>query len=138
MMIGPAPVSISPTPQDQRAHQALAEVCLGNQHRAQAVGGDRDGLDVGECLLVHEVRTARKLGELTHEVAALMDDDLPAMTSAGLSDFDPPRQDQHQPRPDLAGPRQHVAGLRCAAHQTWRAAQPSSVKRRNICAPRVA
>ena len=112
MTIGPAPDSIKPdAPKDQRAHQALAEIGFGDQQRAQAIGGNRHGLDVGQRLLVDEIWPARQLCELAHEIAALVRDDVRRLAAVRLGDVDLARQDQHQSGPDLADPREHFALL---------------------------
>ena len=76
-MTGPAPrFDQADAAQDQRAHDPLAELGLGDQQGAQPVGRDRDRLDVGQRLRVDQRRPARQLGELAHEIAALVGDDV--------------------------------------------------------------
>ena len=61
--------------QDQRPHDALAEVSFGNDQRPQAIGGDDESLD---RLLRHSVRQrgpARQLRHLADEVAWPNSDD---------------------------------------------------------------
>ncbi len=77
MTTGPAPGLDQPDPaKDQSAHDALAKVGFRNQHRPKAVGWYGDGFDVGQRLFVDQIRTPGQLRELTHEIAALMDNDL--------------------------------------------------------------
>ena len=55
---------------------------FGDQQSAQPVGRDRHDLRVGERVLVDQVRPARQLGQLAHEIAALVGDDV--ADAAGL------------------------------------------------------
>ena len=96
--------------QDQRAHQPLAEIGLGNQQGAQPVGRDRDRLDVGQRLLVDQIGTAGKLGELAHEIATFVDDDLGLLAAVRPGHLDLAGQDQDQARTGLADARQHLTG----------------------------
>src|SRR5690242_17675758 len=74
--------------QNQGAHQLLAEIGFGNQQGAEAIGRNRYRLDIGQRFLIDEVRTPRKLGELAHEIAALVGDDVGRLRTVWLSRFD--------------------------------------------------
>ena len=80
--------------QDQRAHDPLAQVGLCNQQGAHAIGRNRDQLHVGQRGRVDQVRTARKLRQLAHEIAALVSDDVGALATVVLGDLDLARQHQ--------------------------------------------
>ena len=69
--------------QDQGAHDAFANVGLGDEQRAEAVRRDDHGLNVRQRIDVNQRRTARQLRELSHEGAATVDRDMcafPAVT----------------------------------------------------------
>ena len=90
-------------PQDQRAHDPLAQIGLGDQQRAQPIRRDGHRLDIGQRLLVDQRRPARQLGELAHEVAPLMRDDVLApITVAGWVTSTCPDMIEHQARPGFA------------------------------------
>ncbi len=76
-MIGPpAPVSEQAhAAQDQRAHDALAELGLGDEQGAQLRRRDDDDLDRLARDGVDQRRTAAKLRQLTHEAAGLVGHD---------------------------------------------------------------
>ena len=61
--------------QDQRAHDALAELGLGDEQRAQLRRRDDDDVDRLARDGVDQGRTAAKLRQLTHETAGLVGHD---------------------------------------------------------------
>ena len=78
-MIGPrAGFDQADAAEDKRAHDALPKIGLGDQQRAQPLGRNGQGLDVGQRGRVDEVGAARKLREFAHEIAALVGGDVDA------------------------------------------------------------
>ena len=82
--------------QDQRAHDALAELGLGNEQGAQLRRRNDDDLDRLACDGVDQGRTAAKLRQLAHEASGLMGHDQRALAAVRLKDVDLPREDNHQ------------------------------------------
>ena len=60
--------------QDQRAHDALAELGLGDQHGAELVGRDEDHLDLAFGMAVDQRRLAGQLADLGEELAGALVD----------------------------------------------------------------
>ncbi|MEJ0041746.1 MAG: hypothetical protein WDM81_05835 [Rhizomicrobium sp.] len=90
-------------PQDERAHDALAQFRLLDQKIAQALRADDDRLDRGECGGVDQRRLAGKLRQLAHEAAgAVGDDELFAAQRVALLDRDLAGEDQEEPGRYLA------------------------------------
>ena len=88
--------------EDQGAHDALAELGLGNQQGAQPVRRDDQGLHRVLRGDVHQRRPSGQLRELAYEFAGPMADNAEAL--AGFIDMghvDPARQNDHQARADL-------------------------------------
>ena len=61
--------------QDQRAHDALAELGLGDEQRAQLLGRNDQRLDRLRSMRVDQCRARRQRGKLAHEAAGRMRDD---------------------------------------------------------------
>ncbi len=98
--------------QDQGPHDPLAQLGLGDQHRAQAVGPDAQHLNVGDGLDVDQGGAVRQLGQFADEVAGLvLDDHVAFVVSVAPADAGAAFEDDHQPGRNLAGLGQHVAGL---------------------------
>src|SRR5262245_44331929 len=75
--------------QDERAHDALAELGLRNQQCAQTLGRDDQGLDRLPRTRIDQRRPSGELRELAHERARAMGDDrLAAAELAVLGDVD--------------------------------------------------
>ena len=98
-------------PQDQRAHDPLAELRLGDEQGAQPVRRDHQRLDLAQRMGVDQRRLARQLGELADEGArAVGDDELARVAVPAVpGDVDLAGQDQGQSVAALAGTHQHVA-----------------------------
>ena len=62
-------------PDDQRAHDLVAQLGLGDEQRAQALRRYQKRLDVGDRLGVDQRRTAGQILELGEKVASLRLDD---------------------------------------------------------------
>ena len=89
--------------QDQRAHDALAQLGLRHQQRAQAFRRDDQGFHRALRVGIDQRRPARQLRQLAHERAGPMrDDELAAPGLIVLRDLDFAGQDDRQP---LARPR---------------------------------
>ena len=73
----PAPVSQqADAAQDQRAHDALAELGLGDQQRAQPFRAELTSASTGSCAMRIDQRgPAGELRELAHELAGPVGDD---------------------------------------------------------------
>ena len=61
--------------QDQRAHDALAELGLGDQQPAQVLGLDHQRLDVALGVAVDQGRASRQRADLGQELAGPLIDD---------------------------------------------------------------
>ncbi len=97
-------------PQDQRAHDALAELGLRDQQRPQLVRWDDQGLDRSLRVGVDQSGPARQLRELAHERAGAMGDDrLAATRLAVLGDVDLASQDDGETKALFADRRQRLA-----------------------------
>lgn len=97
--------------QDQRPHDALAEIGLLHHQIAQAPRGDDDRLDRLDRLGIDQRRPVRQLRQLADEIAgAVADNSLTPAKPARLGDVDLARQDEDQPRRDRAGRHDVVAG----------------------------
>ena len=96
--------------QDQRAHDALAELGLRDQQRPQPVRRDDQRLDRSLRVRVDQRRPARQLRQLAHERAgAVGDDRLAAARLVVLGDVDLAGQDDDQAGADLADRGQRLA-----------------------------
>jgi hypothetical protein len=60
--------------EDERAHDALAELRFGDQQRAQTLGGNEQALDIAPCCAVGDRRAPRKLTGLAREVTCALFD----------------------------------------------------------------
>ena len=77
----------SDAPEDERAHDALSQVRLGNDQRAQLLGRDEYNLDVVIGVAVNETMVTRKLRDLAGKLAANVGRDRNDMTqSIALTD----------------------------------------------------
>ena len=112
--------------QDQRAHDALAELGLLHHQVAQPLRADDQRLDRLERLGIDQRGAGRELRQLADELARpVRDDGLAPAEPAILGDLDLARQDDDQAGRDLAGPddvlargigtrpRRSGAGVRC-------------------------
>jgi hypothetical protein len=97
--------------QDQGAHDPLAQLGLGDQHGAQAVGLDAQHLQVGQGVDVDQGRSVRQLGQFADEVAGtVLDDHVALVMGVAAGDLGLAFEDHHQSGRDLAGLGQHGAG----------------------------
>ena len=96
--------------QDQRAHDALAKLGLGNEQGAQLRRRNDDDPDRFGCDGVDEGRTTAKLRQLAHEASGLMGHDQRALAAVRLEDVNLPREDDHQPGGRLTHARQRLPG----------------------------
>ena len=75
--------------QDQRAHDPLAKLGLGDQQRAEPLGRDDQRLDRSPGMAVDQRRAPRQLAKLAHEAAdAVGDDRFAPAKLAMLADLD--------------------------------------------------
>ncbi len=109
--------------QDQGAHDPFAQLRLRDHQAAQALGRDRDGLDLAHGAGVDEGGAARQLAHLGQEVARAVGDDRQVVAQAvAPAHVHPARQDQEHAEPGLPGVHQIVA--RGEAARLAEAAQP--------------
>ena len=66
----------SDPPQDQGAHDPLAQLGLGDKQRPKPLRRHHHRLDIGQGIGVDQRRPPRKLRQLAHERAALMGNDV--------------------------------------------------------------
>src|SRR4051794_9640610 len=74
---------------DQRRRDALAEIGLGDQERAQPLRGNQDDLDIALGVAVDQRDAARELGDLSEKLPRpLVDDrgDMPEAVALGDGD----------------------------------------------------
>ena len=104
MITGPrAGLDQADPPQDQRAHDPLAQLGLGDEQRAQPLRRDHHRLDIGQRIGVDQRRPPRKLRQLAHERAALMGNDVgPPVGLVMLADLDLAVEDQDEAQAGLA------------------------------------
>ncbi len=115
--------------QDERAHDPLAKLRLGDEQSAQPVRRDGERLDLGQRGRIDEEGTAGELGQLAEEGAALVADDV--TLSAGrivLGDFNLAADDDGKARANLAHPHDGFAGRE--AEETTEARDPGDLGRR--------
>ena len=105
--------------QDQRAHDALAELGLGDQQRAQLVRRDQQRLDLAFGMAVDQRDAAGELADLGEELARpLLDHRRDMAEAVALGDRDMARQHDEHAGPRLAGLEQRLAMLYCAARRS--------------------
>ena len=98
--------------QDQRAHDALAEIGFGDQERAQFLRRNQQRLDLALGMAVDQRDAAGELADLGQELPRPLIDDRRDMAEAvALGDRDMARQHHEHARPRLAGFEQHFAVL---------------------------
>ncbi len=103
--------------QDQRPHQPLAQVRLGDHHGAQAIGRDQQRLDLADRVPVHEGGEAGELADLGEEPARPLLDDARIMAQpVPPRDPHPAREDHEQARIRLARLEQERA-VRITSHR---------------------
>jgi hypothetical protein len=68
--------------QDERAHDAFADLGFGDDEAAQPLGGNEKRLDVGLCARVDERGAARQLSDFGKELARSLLDDRDHMAQA--------------------------------------------------------
>jgi hypothetical protein len=96
--------------QDQRAHDAFAEIGFGNQERAQPVGRDQQGLDIAFGHAIDQRGAAGELADLGEKLARPLIDDRRDVTEAvALADRDMAGQHDKHSGSGLAGLEQFVA-----------------------------
>ena len=93
-------------PEDEGAHDPLADLGLGDQQGAQPVGRDDQDLGLAPRDGVDQGRPARELGQLAHEVAgAMVDDGFGPAHSRAAKDLDAAAQQHAQAEAGLTGLR---------------------------------
>ncbi len=96
--------------QNERAHDALAEIGLSDHQRAQPFGRDQQRLDVAFGMAVHQRRTRGQLTDLGQELAGpLIDDRRDTAEAITLRNGDMAGQHDEHSGPDLAGLKQRFA-----------------------------
>ena len=96
--------------QDQRAHDALAEIGFGDQQRAQFLRRDQQRLDLAFGMAVDQRDAAGELADFGQELArALIDHRRDMAEAVALGDRDMTRQHDEHAGPRLAGLEQHFA-----------------------------
>ena len=126
-------------PQDQRAHDPLAEIGFGNQQRTQPVVRDQQRFDFADRTAVDERAAAAQLTDLAGELADTVLDDRRVMAVAiTAGDADGTGQHDEHAGPGLAGFEQPLT-VRIAPH---RAEAPHALdlrgrqRRKRLRAPR--
>jgi len=115
--------------QDQGAHQALAQVGLGDDQRAQLLGRQQQGLDLALGDAVHQGRPAGQLADLAAELARPVQRELAVRPHAvALHGGDRALEHQEQARAGLAGGVQALAVLE--AHRPAEAVDAGHLGRR--------
>ena len=100
------------TAQDQRAHDALAEIGLGNQQRAQSLRRNQQRLDSAVGMTVDQRDAAGELADLGQKLSrSLIDDRRDAPKAVALGDHDIARQHHEHAGAGLAGLEQCFAVL---------------------------
>jgi hypothetical protein len=103
--------------QDQRARDALAELGLGDQQRAQVRRVDQQHVDVGGGMAIDQRRPARQLADLGEELAGpVAHDRHDAAEAVALRDRDLAVEHDEHPGAGLAGRDELLAGAVAAAH----------------------
>jgi len=103
-------------PQDQRAHDALAQVGLGDDQRAQLLRWNQQHLDVVERLAVDERRAPGQLADLGEELPRpLLHDRHDAPHAVALRDAHVALEHDEHARAALAGREQATAALEALA-----------------------
>jgi hypothetical protein len=98
--------------QDQRAHDALAEIGFRDQQRAQFVGGNQQRFDIALGVAVDQRDAAGELADLGQELTrALIDHRRDMAKAVALGDRDFARQYHEHAGPRLAGLEQRCAVL---------------------------
>ena len=69
-------------PQNERAHDLLAELGFGDDDAAQPLGGNEQRLDIRRCARIDQRRTARQLSDFGKELARPFLDDRNHMAQA--------------------------------------------------------
>ena len=101
--------------QDERAHDALAELRLGDEKRAQLIGRNDQRLDRPTRDRVDERRPTGKLCQLAEERTRTMGDDgCGAARRVMARDLDFAGEDDAQPAADVAHLREPLARRKCA------------------------
>src|SRR5262249_1078221 len=96
--------------QDQRAHDPLAKVRLGDDQRAQLLGWHEQRLDIIVRMSVNERRTTRQRSALAEKLAMGVRDERNDMTqSVALAQRDAALQDDEHAGPGLACGNQSLA-----------------------------
>ena len=96
--------------QDQRAHDALAEISLRDQQRPQLVRRDQERLDIALGMAVDQRDASGQLPDLGEELTRpLLDHGCDMAEPVALGDDDVARQDHEHARPGLAGLEQRLA-----------------------------
>ena len=96
--------------QDQRAHDALAEIGFRDQQRAQPLRRDQQGLDLAFRMAIDQRDAAGELADFGKELARPLIDHRRDMTEAvALGDGDMAGQDHEHAGPGLAGFEQFFA-----------------------------
>ena len=101
--------------QDQRAHDALAEIGFGDQQRAQPLRRNQQRLDVALGVAVDQRDAAGELADLGEKLAGpLIDHRRDVAEAVALGDRDMARQHDEHAGPGLAGLEQRLAVLEAA------------------------
>ncbi len=111
---GPADAALNEADaaQDQRAHDALAEVGLGHQQRAQFVRCDQQRLDVAVGMTIDQRDAAGELADLGQELPGTLVDDVREVAKpVAMADADIARQQHEHAGPWLAGLEQRLVVL---------------------------
>ncbi|KAH2808169.1 hypothetical protein KXV85_006087, partial [Aspergillus fumigatus] len=96
--------------QDQRAHDALAEIRLGHQQRAQIFRRDQQRLDHAVGMAVDQRDAAGELADLGQELPGPLIDDVGDVAEpVAIADDDVARQDHEHARAGPAGLEQRLA-----------------------------
>ncbi len=98
--------------QDQRAHDALAEIGFGDQQRAQSLRRNQERLDITLGMAVDQSDAAGELADLGEKLPrALIDHRRDVTEAIALGDRHMAGQDDEHAGPGLAGLEQHFAVL---------------------------
>ena len=96
--------------QDQRAHDALAEIGFGHQQRPQLIRRDQQRFDIALGMAVDQRDAAGELADLGEKLTRpLVDDRRDAAEPIALGDRDVACEDDEHAGADFAGLEQHVA-----------------------------